>query len=506
MALPAGANGLVYISQDHTQVVHLGGATGSSRSDFGAWIDADLEAIQWVSKWGADKPWCSLVGPRVDLDWEALKAKGTARPNPRLACISLEGQALPSVELPSTFTRAQVDPSGKSVVFFNKPGEPSTDNLLFLGRRPGPGALFNPKLAAVVDLVEGKLRTLSVEGFGAQIEGIIFPTQVSGDNQIQVGGKTRRLAAFWARDELVLVDLDEPELSQVAVSVRASGDEKAPLARLIPSGGGVKEPLLLVAGQSRDIDQIRLRPRQGEPSRLDADYSIITTVAPARDLERVDIDQEPWLLSATSLGMSMINLKSSRETLIEGMGELRELRTYKDKSGKIMVLGIADSGNSISTIDPGKALTSLGRQPTVHRLGHSYERVLSLDNNRVAALGSRSLTVVDLESGKKTPLAGIDGTSSVSYSGGNYLYLFADTSESLERRLSLVRVQLDSMIPESQLLEGNINGSPDFVKLNGGKGLAVRLYRNDADDFGIGYIDANSASLADYTSTWFNME
>lgn len=506
IALPAGANGLVYLSEDKTQVVHLGGATGSVRTNFDAWIDDARETVVWVSKWGADKPWCSMVAPRSDLDWEALKGEGTVKPSPRLACISLEGTALPSVDLPSPFTRAQIDPSGKSVVFFNLPNAERSENLLFMDRAPNPGTLFNPKLAAVVDLAEGKIRTLSVEGFGGRVEGIMFPTQVSGDNQIQVGGKTRRLASFWARDEIVLIDLNDPELSQIAVSVRADGEDQAPLARLIPAGAGVDEPLLLVAGDSRDIDQIRLRPRAGNPSMLDADYSILTTVAAARDMELVQIEQEPWLLSATQRGLSMINLKSSRETLIDGMSSLEEVRTYVDKSGKTMVLGIADSGDAIFNIDPAKALTSLGRQPITHRFGHSYNRVLLLENNRIAAVGSSSLTVLDLESGKKTPLAGIERSETVTYAGGNHLYLFSDLEASQRYRLSLVRVALDTMIPESLPMEDNIDGKPRFVKINGGKGLAIPQFRHNSEDFGIGYIDANSASLADYATTWFNME
>lgn len=496
MALPAGANGVVYLSQDHTQLVHVGGASGSTRTDFDAWIKPDQERIQWVSKWGADKPWCSMVVPKPEVDSEA---------NPRLACIGLDGNALPSVELPGVFTHAEIDPSGKSVVLYNKPGSGTREGLLLFEREVGPGTLFNPRLAAVVDLVPGTVRTLSVEGFGAELEGLRFPEQVSGDNQVEVGGKMRRLASFWARRELVLIDLDDPELSQIAVSVRTF-EENAPLLRLIPSGTGVEEPLLLIAGRTNDIDQIRLRPREGEPSRLDADYSILSTVAPARDLELVEIDQEPWLLSATRFGLSMIHLKSSRETLVDAMGSLKEIRTYVDKSGKTMVLGLPEAGNSIFTIDPAKALTSLGRQPTTHQFGHGSNRVLSLDNSRVAVLGGSSLTVVDLESGKKTPLAGIDGTNSVTYSGGDHLYLFARTGQEEEQGISLVRVKLSTMVPETQALAGRIDGAPGFIKLNDGKGLAFPQYRDGSNDFGVGYIDVNSPSLAEFTTTWFSME
>lgn len=497
---------MMYLSQDHTQLVHLGGASGATRTDFDTWINPELEILHWVSRWGAQKPWCSMVGPRTDLDWEQLSTEGIVKPNSRLACIGLDGTALPSVNLPSPFTHARIDPSGKSVVFYNNLNSENVDDLMFIGRRPTPGTLFNPKLAAVVDLGQGEARTLSVEGFGAQIQGVLFPSQASGDNQVQVAGKNRRLASFWGNKELVLVDLDDPALSQIAVSVRAAKEERrAPLVRLIPSGPGVKDPLVLVAGDSRDLDQIRLLAREGKPSQLDADYSILTTVAPARDLELVEIEKEAWLLSATPVGLSMIDLKSSRETLIEGMGALREIRTFVDPSGKTMVLGVPDFGDSISTIEPAKALTSLGRQPTVYNFGHEFRRVLSLDKSRIAVLGSSSLTVLDLATGKTTPLAGIDDTDSVTYSGGDYLYLFSDTGVSIERKLSLVRVQLSTMLPESQVLQDKLDGAAGFVKLNGGQGLAIRQYRNDSDDFGLGYIDVNSPSLSDYTTTWHSM-
>lgn len=497
---------MLYISQDHTQVVHLGGATGSTRTDFDAWIDPDKEAIHWVSEWGPQKPWCSLVGPRPELDWEALKAEGTQKPSVRLACIGLDGVALPSVDLPTSFSHAQIDPSGKSVVFFNKTGHDEPAGLRFVGRAPTPGKLFNPKLAAVVDLAQGQVRTLSIEGFGARIQGLLFPTTVSGENEVLVGGKNRRLASFWGRGELVLVDLEDPQLSQIAVSARSTEGEEAPLLRLIPSSSGVKDPLLLAAGDFSDLDQIRLRPREGQPASLDADYSIFTTVGPARDLEVVKIDEAPWLLSATRFGLSMIDLKSSRETLIEGMGSLREIRTFVDGSGKTIVLGVPETGASVSTIDPAKALTSLGREPSKYNLGHSFERVLSLDNNRIAVLGKSNLTVLDLGTGKTTPLAGVDGTETVTYSGGDYLYLFSDTYTSRGRQISLVRVQISTMLPEAQVLEDRIDGWRGFEKLNGGQGLAVRQYRNDSNDFGLGYIDVNSASLADFTTTWHSMK
>lgn len=505
--LPAGANGVLYLSPDHTQVVHLGGPAGSTRTNFDAWINADLESIAWVSKWDAQKPWCSMVGPRIDVDWEELEAKGTARPKSRLACIGNDGRMLPSTELPAFFTHAQVDPSGKSVVLFNQESFSESKHLAYVGRMPGPATLFNPNLVAVVDLEQGQVRTQTVEGFGAKIEGLTFPSQRSGDNQVEVGGQMRRLAAFWGRNELILLDLNDAELSQVAVSVRSGGSMEAPLLRLVPSGGGVAEPLLLAAGQSRDIDQIRLRPREGKSGALDADYSIITTVARVQDLELIEIDQEPWILSATPAGLSMINLKSSRERLIDGMDSLRQVRTFQDKSGKTMVVGVSDFGNSVFTIDPAKALTSLGRKPTVHRVGHSLRRVLFLENNRVAILGNQEITVVDLESGKKTPLAGLEETDSVTYSGGDYLYLFAYDHRVQEvAHLSLVRVQLSTMLSESKPLKEQLSGGRGFVKLNGGQGLGIPQLREGNEEFGIGYIDVNSPSLGDFSTTWFSLD
>lgn len=505
--MPAGANGVVYLSPDHTQVVHLGGASGATRTDFDGWINDELEAIAWVSKWGTNQPWCSMVGPRPDVDWEALKAEGTPKPKSRLACIGMDGSALPSVELPAFFNRAQVDPAGKSVVLFNKQDAEVSDDVAFVGRIPGPELFFNPQLVAVVDLAQGQARTASIEGFGNKIQGLEFPRQRAGDNQVEVGGVMRRLATFWARNELVLLDLNDPELSQVAVSVRSADDLEAPRLWLVPSGGGVQEPMIFVAGQNRDLDQIRLRSREGKPTALDADYSIISTIAQVRDLEMIEIDQEPWILSATPVGLSMINLKSSRETLIDGMSGLEEIRTYQDKSGKTMALGVPKTGDSVFTIEPAKALTSLGRKPTTHRVGHELRRVLSLDNNRVAILGNRELTVVDLESGKKAPLAGLLETDSVTYSGGDYLYFFSRHRETEELpRLSLARVQVSTMLPETQTLEENVAVEHGLVILNGGQGLAIPQFRVDNEDFGIGYIDVNSPALGDFKSTWFRLD
>lgn len=501
--LSRGSNGFVYTSPDYRDIIRDSAQPAPQREIYRDWVDIRIEAIQWVSNWGADKPWCSLVGPSRAVDWKELNAKGIQKPKPSLRCLDLQGKPSVKVELPHAFSHAALDPSGRSVILYSGLKGGGSD-LVKVGS-PAMATLFNPKLAAVVDLSSGALRSMVVEGFGASIQTLRFPEYPKKGSSISVDGKERRLAFFIAKDEMVLVDLNDPKLSQVAVTSRA-GSNGDSLIRAIPTQPGLEDPLLLVAGESRDLEQLRLRPREGRPEALTVDYSILTTRFRAQDLQSVDLDGTPWVLGAGSSGLSMINLKSSEERLLPDFGSIKEVRTYKDSKGKEMALAWGTNSTTVYTIDPRNALTSLGRRPKSYKLGEAPRSVVWVGERKIAAVGNSSITVIDLDSEKQTPLAGIESDGRVLYPGGDFIYLLVSDYSSNRRTSALARVNMNTSVAETQPLEGQLAGMGELSVVNGGESLLVRQYNPESDEFGVGVFSTTSTDLSQFQYKFFSNE
>lgn len=506
--LSSGSNGFVYVTPDYGDVVRDSAQPSAQRVVHRDWVDTETEAIVWASSWGLDKPWCSLVGPSRRVDWKELNAQGIQKPKPSLRCLDLQGQPSVKVELPHAFSHASLDPSGQSVILYSAPNGPSegsaASNLVRVGS-PAKATLFNPKLAAVVELSTGAIRSMVVEGFGAAIETIRFPEYPNEATSIEVDGKARRLAVFIAKDEMVLVDLNDPQLSQVAVTTRV-GLNREPLIRAIPKQPGLDDPLLVVAGESWDLDQLRLRSRKDRPEALDVDYSILSTRFRAWDLQAVNLDGTPWLLAASTSGMSMVNLKSSEERLLPDFGSIKQIRTYKDAQGNQQALAWASGQSTIYTIDTHQALTSLGRRPKAYKLGEGLRNVVWVGERKVAAVGNSSITVIDLETEKQTPLAGIESDGRVLYPGGDYIYLLVSDYSSNRRASALARVNMNTMVPETQTLEGRLAGAGAMAAINGGETILIRQYHPERDEFGVGVFATASADLTKYQYEFFNNE
>lgn len=500
--LSSGGNGYIYASADFTRLSRHYIEGEAKVTQYSDWLDSETEEIRWVSHWGADKPWCSMIGPSQAVNWSA---QGLEKPAPRLRCINMQGQALPSVNLPHAFLRADIDPTGKSVVLYSSENTRSGENLIFVGQGNRPDPLFNSKLAAVVDLGQSAVKTLSIEGFGAAVQSVQFP-EVDGDAAtFEVDGKARRPAVFLANGEIVMVDLNDPQLSQLAVTSRAAGlhEEAMPLMRLIPARPGLDSPLLLLAADHRsDIEQLRLRARADRPEALDADYSILTTQFPARDMKVFEIEGRPWLLSATRLGLSMIDLQSSEETLITEFGGIGKLGSFQTQDGRTMAWAAPKQGRAISVIEPAKALTSLGRKPTKINLGHAFTRLIELADRRIAAVGSTSITVAELESGKQSPLGGLENAAQVFYPGNSYLYLIMPDFTPGMNRSILARVNLSTMIPETHPIEYSMAGSAPLEFFNNQQDLGIRLHHYDDGQVGIASLGVNAAQLSELKGSW----
>lgn len=505
----AGSNGFVYLSPEPGEILRDGAESGITRKGHADWYNPELEELRWGSSWGADKPWCSLIGPNHLVNWKAQVAKGVQKPKPRLRCLNMRGEALASVELPQAFNQASIDPSGKSVVLFSNDERGTGSNLVMVGNPGGPEVFFNRKLAAVVDLDGARLRTLTLEGFGASVKSLRFPEYAGKKNSVLVDGKERRLALFLADKEAILIDLNDPQLSQVAVATQVRAGDQWPLIRVIPSTQVFPDPAVLIASLGPDIEQLRLRSREERPEALDLDYSILTTQSRYFDLQEVEIDNTPWLLGATDRGLGMVNLKSAEETILPDFGQIRRLDAYTDAGGRLKIAAWAPGQNAqLATIDPAMALTSLGRTPSILKLGQPIRRLLWVGPQKVAILGKNSLTLIDLGSGKQTPLGGLDSVKGMVYPSGDYLYLVLESRKDTNNQDSLARINLNSMAAESYPLDAFVPGggseSGALHRINGGEGLLIRQYDSARNKMGVGYIRANAASLDEYQNSFFD--
>lgn len=510
--LSEGANGWVYASSRHQNLVlhHSKGgvATGTFIDN---WLDKDTQEIRWVSNWGADKPWCALVTANRYVNWG--QGQEGAKPTPRLQCLSLSGERLPAVELPLAYNHAKIDPSGRSVVLLhglqgNHSREDSSHDsgVIPVGSAvSAQGQLFNKRLSTVVDLASGQARTLTIKGFGGAIEGLRFPSLPKGQSELEVAGKGRRLAAYVGEGELSLIDLNEPALSQVSVRL---GEERAKHRihfRAIAASASGEKAALLVSGKGTEIDYLRLKEREGKAGALDVDYSILSTRRKALALEELELDGQRWLASANYLGLDLINPKTSAEILLDKVGSVDHLMGYQDSSGREMLMAWKQGDSKVMTIDPARAMTSLGREPVVHKLGGSISQVLKLKGPRIAVELRDAVTILNLEDASQTPLAGTGRESGLLYPGGDYLYALVPHVNSYggERGYGLARINLNTMVSESYFPEDAYFSSGSLLALEGGAAIGVRIYDAEEGLYGISLLRSDAASIQEMSTTTF---
>lgn len=510
--LSAGANGWVYASSQHQNLVLHSSKQGVATATFiENWLNKDTQEMRWVSQWGPDMPWCALVTANRYVNWD--HADAGAKPVPRLQCLSLTGELLPAVDLPLDYTHAKIDPSGRTVVLLHgRGGNPSQEDSLYqsgvipVGSAvPTQGQLFNKRLSTVVDLASGQARTLTIKGFGGAIEGLRFPSLPEGQSELEVEGKGRRLAVYLGEGELSLIDLNEAALSQVSVRLGEEHSDRALRLRAIAATASGGEAALLVNAKGKDIDYLRLKARSGNPDALDVDYSVLSARRKTLALEALEIEGERWLASANYLGLDLINPKTSSEISLDKVGAVDHLMRYQDSSGHEMLLVWKGGDSKVMTIDPTKALTSLGREPVVHKLGASLSKIVKLKGARIAVEQRNAVTILNLEDGSQTPLAGTGPESGLLYPGGDYLYTlipYRDASGG-GRGFGLARINLNTMVSESYFPENTYFSAGSLLALEGGASIALRIYDAEEGLYGISLMKSDAASIQEMSATTF---
>ncbi|MFY0531889.1 hypothetical protein [Nannocystis pusilla] len=149
--------------------------------------------------------------------------------------------------------------------------------ILYFGGDGSSEQLHNANQIAIVDL-EGKgVENVTLNGFGGTLKSVEFPGQIVEGEQtpILIGGVAHDIAAFLADSEVVLMDLDDPALDQVAVPLGSDIGFSPRTTLLRPGNGLFADPALFVlSAQGSEVGMLTLID-EGDGSGFTAQISLI---------------------------------------------------------------------------------------------------------------------------------------------------------------------------------------------------------------------------------------
>lgn len=367
--------------------------------------------------------------------------------------------------------------------------------VLYFGSGDSTEVLANANQVALLDLAGDGARAFTLNGFGDTVARVEFPAQrVEGQPAgVVVDGAARDLAAFIAGSELVLVDMDDPALDQVAIPFPVTFDGHSDLTYLRPGNDLYANPVLFVRGAA-EVAKLDL---VGEPGGggFTAQVGLLPGGA-ATDMVHFDGAEVPYLITADpasseldftdirTLGGFSIGLSAAAQRLF--------LRDQQGPGGPTrQVVAWAPSGTAIATLDLGDIDDALGREPRYLSVPAGIGGLVRLDNDRLLIGAGLKLYVIDLATEQVTPLV-----SQVGYD--------PRFSAIVDERLLLgtpsqpyvSTVDLQTTNPESMLLDHPIS---QFFYLAEQKKIVV----THADMLGhLTLVDATAASRSTSVSHW----
>lgn len=348
--------------------------------------------------------------------------------------------------------------------------------VLYFGEDGGAEPLHNANQIALVDLAGQGVQNVTLNGFGGALRAVEFPGQIveGAPAPIVIAGVQHDIAAFLAPSEVVLLDMDDPALDQVAIPL-GSDIGFAPRTTLLRPGNQLfAEPALFVLPtQGPEVGILTLLP-EGGGAGFTAQISLIPVGQSASDFVFHDSAAVPYLITvdaaADALVFTDVRTQGGFAVALESQAERVFLRDASD--GGRQAVTWAPGGSAIATLDLGGIEDSLGRKPRQLKIETGVDSLVRLDNDR-ALIGSGSrLYVVDFPAEQVTPLssqAPYDPRDSALVDGRLLLGTFGQPWVST--------VDLTTLSPESMLLDDPI---VSFHYLPGPQRIVV----THADDVG----------------------
>jgi hypothetical protein len=367
--------------------------------------------------------------------------------------------------------------------------------VLYFGSGASTEVLANANQVAILDLAGDGARAFTLNGFGDTVARVEFPAQRAEGQPagVVVDGVARDLAAFVAGSELVLVDMDDPELDQVAVPFPVTFSGDTGLTYLRPGNDLYQNPALFVRGAA-EVAKLDL---VGEPGGggFTAQVGLLPGGA-ATDMVHFDGATAPYLITADpassqldftdirTLGGFSVDLATPAQRLV--------LRDHQGAGGPVrQVVAWTPGGTQVATLELGDIDNALGREPRYLSVPAGIGGLVQLDNDRLLIGAGLKLYVIDLATEQVTPLV-----SQVGYDPRFSAIVDDRLLLGTPSQLYVSTVDLATTNPESMVLDYPI---AEFFYLAGAKKIVV----THADTLGhLTVVDAAEASRSTSRSFW----
>lgn len=443
------------------------------------------DGLVWVDR-GHDE--VVFVLPKADALTVRRAAIGDEHTIVAWSAVTRDGDSVLALTVPATAKEEDVDEQlhrlgadgeGEAVVYdVHAPFSSvalSPDHrraVLFFGEDAGSEQLHNANQVSIVDLKGDRAVNVTLNGFGGALRSVEFPGQlVEGEPApIAIAGKAHDIVAFLAASEVVLLDMDDAALDQVAIPLGMDIGFAPTTTLLRPGNPLFADPVLFVrSGQGAEVGMLTLLA-EADGSGFTAQISLISVGQSGSDFVYHDSGEVPYLITtdpvAGELVFTDIRTQGGFSVALSAPASQLFLRDAEDGGATVrQVVAWAPGGTTISTLDLGGIEDSLGRKPKHLSIETGVDALVRLDNDRVLIGSSSRLYVVDFPSEQVTPLSSQtpydpQGSALV----GDRLLLGTVGQQWVST------VDLQTLNPESMLLDGII---ASFHYLPGPKRIVV---------------------------------
>ena len=354
--------------------------------------------------------------------------------------------------------------------------------------------LQNANQVAIVDFATNDVRDMTLDGFGGRLTGVTFPTQteIGRPGLVEIDGVLRDLAVFLVSGEVIIVDLDDPTASQVAVQF---GDLPfVPAETLLRPGDALFErPTLFVrSSEGSDVAMLTL---VGKPDGIGftVQVSLVPVGGAATDVVNFTGTEVPYLVSVSNGALVFTDIRTHQSFNVDmGVAQRVFLRPAEGDFGPVtQAVTWAPGGTELHTLELDAIEDTLSRRPRQLKVETGVNELIQLDDDRVLIGSGEVLYVVDLAQEQVTPLTSqaiFDPASSALE--GNTLLLGTPGQEWVST------VDLLTLNPESMLLDEPIESFHYLPELQ-------RIVLTHADDDGLAtVVDATAPTRATSYTTW----
>jgi len=374
--------------------------------------------------------------------------------------LAADGAGEPVVyDVQAPFTTAALSPDHRRAV-------------LYFGADTGSEPLHNANQIAIVELAGEAVRNVTLNGFGGALRSVQFPGQlVEGEPApILIGGAPHDIVAFLAASEVVLMDMDDPDLDQVAIPLGADIGFEPTRTLLRPGNALFADPVLFVlSAQGPEVGMLTLMD-EADGSGFTAQISLLPVGEGSGDLVFHDSASVPYLITVGTATDSLVftDIRTQggfRIDLGAAASQLLLRDAIRDGAAVRQAVAWAPGGTMLSTLDLDGIADSLGRKPRHLKIETGIDALVQLDNDRVLIGSGTRLYVVDFPSEQVTPLSSLTpydprGSALV----GDRLLLGTSGQQWVST------VDLATLNPESMLLDATITG---FHYLEGPEQIVV---------------------------------